>query len=316
MTGRQTMYIRNVKSYPASMEVSYKVEDPLMYYGVVRLKAEEVTYDSRVLEDTEITYDLDPSDTEITIGDLSEDTKYKLTLYYLDEDGSRVIMDVAYGVTSSGAINLTVDKISKNYITFRADFDKDLELSVPSVEILYENGDPVEDRTVDIQANQLKNGIVTGKILFEDREAVSGMYLTLRLTLKQGKTPLVTERSFKMPNSSGTSLDKDLLEEDRTEIQSTRPELETVIPEKTEPEGPTPAPETEQEEQEAGNGPEDLMDEPETEPEETGSMEAEKDTEPEPGPGMETDDGADLENGEPEEPGPGAEQEDRGTGND
>lgn len=214
VNGRQTMYIRNVRSYPAALEVSYRVEDPLMYYGVVRLKSEQVTYDSKTVEGTEETYDLDPSDTEITLRDLEEDSKYKLTLYYLDETGNRVVMDVAYGFTSNHSIDLTVDKISKDYITFRADFDEDLGLTYQSAELYYEQGGAVQDKDVEINGNRLKDGILTGTITFGDNANVGGDYLTLRVTFKQGKTPLTAERSFMMPGSSGDEADEDEWEEE------------------------------------------------------------------------------------------------------
>lgn len=224
MNGRQTMYIRNVRSYPAALEVSYKVEDPLMYYGVVRLKSEQVTYDSKIVEETEETYDLDPSDTEITLRDLEEDSKYKLTLYYLDEAGNRVVMDVAYGFTSNHSIDLTVDKISKDYITFRADFDEDLDLSYQSAELYYEQGGAVQDKDVEINGNRLKDGILTGTIRFGDEEDLAGEYLTLRLTFKQGKTPLTAERSFMMPGSSDAEADEDEWESEKSEKPAVKPE--------------------------------------------------------------------------------------------
>lgn len=232
MNGRQTMYIRNVRSYPAALEVSYRVEDPLMYYGVVRLKSEQVTYDSKTVEGTEETYDLDPSDTEVMLRDLEEDSKYKLTLYYLDETGNRVVMDVAYGFTSNHSIDLTVDKISRDYITFRADFDEDLGLSYQSAELYYEQGGTVQDKDVEINGNRLKEGILTGTIKFGGDEDLAGEYLTLRLTFKQGKTPLIAERSFMMPGSSGAEAEEDEREEEMSEKPSAKPEKPAAKPEK------------------------------------------------------------------------------------
>lgn len=228
VNGRQSMYIRSVRSYPAALEVSYRVEDPLMHYGVVRLKSEQVTYDSKSVEGTEETYDLDPSDTEVILRDLEEDSKYKLTLYYLDETGNRVVMDVAYGFTSNNSIDLRVDKISRDYIEFTATFDEDLGLSYQSVELLYEQGGPVQDKDVEISGNLLKEGILSGTITFGDDANVEGDYLTLRVTFKQGKTPLIAERSFMMPGSSGAKADED--ERENAKIE----EKPAVKPEKPE----------------------------------------------------------------------------------
>lgn len=228
MNGRQSMYIRSVRSYPAALEVSYRVEDPLMHYGVVRLKSEQVTYDSKSVEGTEETYDLDPSDTEVILRDLEEDSKYKLTLYYLDETGNRVVMDVAYGFTSNNSIDLRVDKISRDYIEFTATFDEDLGLSYQSVELLYEQGELVQDKDVEISGNLLKEGILSGTITFGDDANVEGDYLTLRVTFKQGKTPLIAERSFMMPGSSGAKTDED--ERENAKIE----EKPAVKPEKPE----------------------------------------------------------------------------------
>ncbi len=223
VNGRQSMYIRSVRSYPAALEVFYRVEDPLMHYGVVRLKSEQVTYDSKIVEGTEETYDLDPSDTEVILRDLEEDSKYKLTLYYLDETGNRVVMDVAYGFTSNNSIDLRVDKISRDYIEFTATFDEELGLSYQSVELRYEEGGTVQDKDVEISGNLLKEGILTGTITFGDDEDVSGEYLTLRVTFKQGKTPLIAERSFMMPGSSDA---------DEDERENIRPAKPAVKPEK------------------------------------------------------------------------------------
>ena len=223
VNGRQSMYIRSVRSYPAALEVFYRVEDPLMHYGVVRLKSEQVTYDSKIVEGTEETYDLDPSDTEVILRDLEEDSKYKLTLYYLDETRNRVVMDVAYGFTSNNSIDLRVDKISRDYIEFTATFDEELGLSYQSVELRYEEGGTVQDKDVEISGNLLKEGILTGTITFGDDEDVSGEYLTLRVTFKQGKTPLIAERSFMMPGSSDA---------DEDERENIRPAKPAVKPEK------------------------------------------------------------------------------------
>ena len=67
------------------------VDDPLMNYSVIRLKAERTGNNSQIIEDTAQVFDLDPSDYIFSIYDLEEDSKYKLTLYYLDEEGNTVV---------------------------------------------------------------------------------------------------------------------------------------------------------------------------------------------------------------------------------
>lgn len=208
VTGRQTMYIKNVKSYPAALEISYKVEDPLMFYGVVRLKAEQVTYDSKPIEGTEQIIDLDPSDDEYILRNLQLDSKYRLTLFYLDEEGKRVVMDVAYGITGRSDIDLFIDKITKSYVTFRATFDEEQGLGYQSAELYYTDGQKVETEEPAMDFNSLKKGVLSGTFLFED-EGLEGLPLVLRLTMRQGNTPLVTERTFVMPGSSGTAIDEE-----------------------------------------------------------------------------------------------------------
>ncbi|MGI6053729.1 MAG: hypothetical protein ACOYA8_02570 [Clostridium sp.] len=207
--GRQSMYIRSVKAYPAALEVSYRVEDPLFYYGVIRLRAEQVTYDSRVLEGTAVQYDLDPSDTEITLQNLKVDAKYKLTLYYLNDEGNQVIMDIAYGMTGGDGIDLEMDRISRKFVTFRARFDEELELRNPSVVLYDEDDEEIDGETlqITINSNAIKEGTVSGTIRFTEPEEVEGQYLTLCLTMKQGATPIEATRSFMMPRSSGNSVE-------------------------------------------------------------------------------------------------------------
>ena len=100
VTGRKTMYIRSVSPHAASLTVNYLVEDPLMYYGVVRLKVQKVNPQTRAVLDKGKSYDLDASDIEYTVYNLEEDSRYKLTLSYLDDEGNDVVMDVTYGETS------------------------------------------------------------------------------------------------------------------------------------------------------------------------------------------------------------------------
>lgn len=200
VTGRKGMYIRRVESYPASLEMFYTVDDPLMNYSVVRLKLEKTGRNSQVVEGSEQMFDLDPLDTVFSIYDLEEDSKYKLTLYYLDSEGKTMVMDVAYAITSTNEIDLSVYKLTSRLIEFEARFDKELHLTSPGVGLFSDDGSEIVDlEEVVLNANEIGNGIVKGKIRYNSDTGINGMYLTLELTMKQGSTSLKTQCSFLVP---------------------------------------------------------------------------------------------------------------------
>lgn len=158
VTGRKTMYIRSVSPHAASLTVNYLVEDPLMYYGVVRLKVQKVNPQTRAVLDKGKSYDLDASDIEYTVYNLEEDSRYKLTLSYLDDEGNDVVMDVTYGETSRNSIDLTIEKVTKAYVRFKASFDKDLGLTDPKIQVLDESGQPVTGFTIDLTSSRPQPG--------------------------------------------------------------------------------------------------------------------------------------------------------------
>ena len=191
------------------------VDDPLMNYSVIRLKAERTGNNSQIIEDTAQVFDLDPSDYIFSIYDLEEDSKYKLTLYYLDEEGNTVVMDVAYAMTTANEIDLSIYKITNSRIEFEARFDKSLHLNSPSVRLL-EGSDTVGDVDVVINANNMASGVVKGSITYGKDSGLSGEYLTLELKMKQGKTTLTATCSFLVPGFSGGAeiIDEEILDED------------------------------------------------------------------------------------------------------
>lgn len=215
VTGRKGMYLKRVETYPASIDVYYVVDDPLMNYSVIRLKAERTGNNSQIIEDTAQVFDLDPSDYIFSIYDLEEDSKYKLTLYYLDEEGNTVVMDVAYAMTTANEIDLSIYKITNSRIEFEARFDKSLHLNSPSVRLL-EGSDTVGDVDVVINANNMASGVVKGSITYGKDSGLSGEYLTLELKMKQGKTTLTATCSFLVPGFSGGAeiIDEEILDED------------------------------------------------------------------------------------------------------
>lgn len=207
ITGRQTMYIKSISGAPASLTVHYLVEDPLMYYGVIRLKAEKVNYQSQAIRGTETYYDLDPSDTDYTIYDLDEDSRYKLTLYYIDDEGGSVIMDIAYGYTTEHSIDLAIERITRSSIYFKASFEPSLHLSRPSVVIYDEQGGELSDLSgaVEITASQMSKGSISGRVHYSEEDGIDGAYLTLELTLYQGSVPLHAQCSFMVPEYQNSS---------------------------------------------------------------------------------------------------------------
>lgn len=214
ITGRKAMYIRSVYSYPAALDVNYVVQDPLMEYGVIRLSVEKMDQKGRILKDGRQELDIDPADTVCPVYDLEEDSKYKLVLYYLDDEGSEYAMDTAYAMTTGSEIELSVDRLSKRAVEFSASFDSNLELSGPKVRLLDQAGDEVASDLIQaksIQANQLKRGKLSGRISLTagGQRELGGEYLTLELTLSQGKTELTASASFLMPDGEEDSLPDD-----------------------------------------------------------------------------------------------------------
>ena len=206
VTGRKTMYIRSVSPHAASLTVNYLVEDPLMYYGVVRLKVQKVNPQTRAVLDKGKSYDLDASDIEYTVYNLEEDSRYKLTLSYLDDEGNDVVMDVTYGETSRNSIDLTIEKVTKAYVRFKASFDKDLGLTDPKIQVLDESGQPVTGFTIDLTSSRPQSGVVSGTISYpEESGGYSGLYLTVFLTMNQGEAQVTGQASFKVPDYDGSN---------------------------------------------------------------------------------------------------------------
>ncbi len=206
VTGRKTMYIRSVSPHAASLTVNYLVEDPLMYYGVVRLKVQKVNPQTRAVLDKGKSYDLDASDIEYTVYNLEEDSRYKLTLSYLDDEGNDVVMDVTYGETSRNSIDLTIEKVTKAYVRFKASFDKDLGLTDPKIQVLDESGQPVTGFTIDLTSSRPQSGVVSGTISYpEESGGYSGLYLTVFLTMNQGEAQVTGQASFKVPEYDGSN---------------------------------------------------------------------------------------------------------------
>lgn len=206
VTGRKTMYIRSVSPHAASLTVNYLVEDPLMYYGVVRLKVQKVNPQTRAVLDKGKSYDLDASDIEYTVYNLEEDSRYKLTLSYLDDEGNDVVMDVTYGETSRNSIDLTIEKVTKAYVRFKASFDKDLGLTDPKIQVLDESGQPVTGFTIDLTSSRPQSGVVSGTISYpEESGGYSGLYLTGFLTMNQGEAQVTGQASFKVPEYDGSN---------------------------------------------------------------------------------------------------------------
>lgn len=206
VTGRKAMYIRSVSPHAASLTVNYLVEDPLMYYGVVRLKVQKVNPQTRAVLDKGKSYDLDASDIEYTVYNLEEDSRYKLTLSYLDDEGNDVVMDVTYGETSRNSIDLTIEKVTKAYVRFKASFDKDLGLTDPKIQVLDESGQPVTGFTIDLTSSRPQSGVVSGTISYpEESGGYSGLYLTVFLTMNQGEAQVTGQASFKVPDYDGSN---------------------------------------------------------------------------------------------------------------
>ncbi len=285
VVGRKEMYLRRVEAYPASLEVYYVVNDPLMFFNVIRLKVEKTTSNSQVIEGSAQVYDLDPSDTVFTVYDLDEESKYKLTLYYLNEEGQQVVMDTSYAMTAYHEIDLAVTRITRSRIEFEARFDKNLYLHSPSLELLDGDGDPVDSYRIQvtINRNQMRNGLVKGTIVYNKNSGLHGSYLTLILTMEQGSTPLEAECSFWTPDYDGGA---DVLQESGIsgggngnmppETSPSQPETTPGEPETTpsEPETSPSQPET------SPSQPETSPSEPETSPSQPETSPSEPETSP------------------------------------
>ncbi|MDO4438760.1 MAG: hypothetical protein Q4B86_04860 [Eubacteriales bacterium] len=198
--GRKGMYIRTIETYANAADIHYVVADPLLDYSVVRLKQEEVGGDADKAE----IYDLNPNETTFSVYDLKEDTKYKFTLFYINNEGQTVEMDIAYAITLSNSINLSVERITSSRIEFEANFDKRLILRNPSAKlVLEETGAEIQGVKFNFNTNNISKGIVTGTATISDK-SVQDSFVRLEFKLKLDSIDIATSASFYIPSFDGT----------------------------------------------------------------------------------------------------------------